>query len=228
MKILCLVVSPHPDDAELGIGGLIAKMTSRGQEVVLVDLTDGEPTPFGDKVKRKREADRAARALGIKRRINLGFTNRCLFDNPETRVALAEEIRVHRPQILLAPHPRDSHPDHCAAAEIAAAARFWAKLTRTDFRGEPFWPPLFLQYFCSHLKYLPPVSVLIDTGPQFPAKMKSMRCYRSQFIDNPANRFVFDFVRARDAYWGSLVNAAFAEALHCPEAIKVDLPSLLL
>ena len=228
MKVLCLVVSPHPDDAELGIGGLIAKMTSRGQEVVMVDLTDGEPTPYGDKVRRSREADRAARVLGVKNRINLGFANRCLEDNPESRRALAEEIRVHRPQILLAPHPLDAHPDHSAAAQIASAARFWAKLTKTDFKGSPFWAPLFIQYFCSHLSYQPPASLLVDTTACFPVKMKAMRSYRSQFVDNPANRFVFDYIRIRDAYWGSLIKTGFAEALHCPEAIKIDLPAALL
>ena len=42
-----LVIAPHPDDAELGMGGTIAKMIARGWKVGIVDLTDGEPTPFG-------------------------------------------------------------------------------------------------------------------------------------------------------------------------------------
>jgi len=42
-----LVVAPHPDDAELGMGGTIALMLQRGLAVGVLDLTDGEPTPLG-------------------------------------------------------------------------------------------------------------------------------------------------------------------------------------
>ncbi|MCR4413614.1 MAG: PIG-L family deacetylase, partial [Thermoguttaceae bacterium] len=42
-----LVVSPHPDDAELGMGGTILKLRSEGRSVGVLDLTNGEPTPFG-------------------------------------------------------------------------------------------------------------------------------------------------------------------------------------
>ena len=58
MKIL--VVGPHPDDQELGMGGTIARLADQGHDVVLVDMTNGEPTPFGDPVTRAAEADAPA------------------------------------------------------------------------------------------------------------------------------------------------------------------------
>ena len=40
-----LVIAPHPDDAELGMGGGILKMLAEGLKVGVLDLTSGEPTP---------------------------------------------------------------------------------------------------------------------------------------------------------------------------------------
>jgi len=50
-----LVIAPHPDDAELGMGGTIALMRTRGLAVGILDLTDGEPTPRGSAEIRARE-----------------------------------------------------------------------------------------------------------------------------------------------------------------------------
>ena len=47
MENIVMVVAPHPDDGEIAMGGTIAKMLQSGVSVVLLDLTDGEPTPFG-------------------------------------------------------------------------------------------------------------------------------------------------------------------------------------
>jgi LmbE family N-acetylglucosaminyl deacetylase len=55
-----MIVAAHPDDAELSMGGTIAKMIQAGWSVVLVDLTDGEPTPFGSKQLRQKETDACA------------------------------------------------------------------------------------------------------------------------------------------------------------------------
>ena len=75
-----LVITPHPDDAELGMGGTILALKEMGHRVVIVDLTSGEPTPFGDEQKRRRETQRATSLLGVETRMNLGLPNRYLFD----------------------------------------------------------------------------------------------------------------------------------------------------
>lgn len=223
-----LVVSPHPDDAELGLAGVILKAKARGQKVVLVDLTSGEPTPCGSEEKRKKETAAATELLKIDRRINLGLPNRYLFDGREARNLVAEEIRREQPDILLVPYPADAHPDHLAATRIAEAARFYAKFTKVDLKGERCYPPVLLYYICSHLRILPRISFLIDTTQFFEDKLKIIKCYRSQFIDNPANRFVFNYIRARDSYWGSLIGTQYAEAIYSKEAVKIsDLATLL-
>ena len=60
-----LVIAPHPDDAELGMGGTIALMRSQGLKVGILDLTDGEPTPLGTPEIRAAETLAATAALGL-------------------------------------------------------------------------------------------------------------------------------------------------------------------
>ena len=50
-----LVIAPHPDDAELGAGGAILLLKSQGARVGVLDLTDGEPTPYGSPEIRRQE-----------------------------------------------------------------------------------------------------------------------------------------------------------------------------
>src|SRR6476659_9871046 len=70
-----LVFGPHPDDQELGMGGTIAKLVRQGHKVHLVDMTNGEPTPFGSVETRARESAAAAKVLGVSRTL-LGLKNR--------------------------------------------------------------------------------------------------------------------------------------------------------
>ena len=55
-----LVIAPHPDDAELGMGGTIAVMLGQGLRVGILDLTNGEPTPLGSPAIRARPLQRSA------------------------------------------------------------------------------------------------------------------------------------------------------------------------
>ena len=68
-----LVIAPHPDDAELGMGGAIVKMQADGMRVGVLDLTDGEPTPHGSPEIRARETAAATQVLGLGWRENLGL-----------------------------------------------------------------------------------------------------------------------------------------------------------
>jgi LmbE family N-acetylglucosaminyl deacetylase len=61
-----LIIGPHPDDQELGMGGTIALLAKQGHRVHLVDMTNGEPTPLGSPEIRAREAAAAAQILGVR------------------------------------------------------------------------------------------------------------------------------------------------------------------
>src|SRR3989304_5312164 len=136
-----LAIGPHPDDVEIGMGGTILALLAQEHEVVLCDLTNGEPTPRGTPQRRAVEAAEAAHILGVGRRITLPLPNRMLADTVENRMLLAGVIREVRPDLLFLPYWIDAHPDHVAACVLAEAARFYAKLTKTEIPGEPFYPP---------------------------------------------------------------------------------------
>jgi N-acetylglucosamine malate deacetylase 1 len=206
-----LVIAPHPDDAELGMGGTIALLLARGLRVGVLDLTDGEPTPRGSVEIRARETALATAALGIPWRENLGLPNRRLRATLAARGLLAGAIRRTRPRWLFAPHWVDAHPDHVAATRLVEAARFWAKLTKCDLPGEPWHPQRIFHYGCVHLRTVSRPAFIVDISDHWEAKRRSLAAYASQFPADAPRPTVLERVATGDAWWGSLIGAAHGE-----------------
>ena len=99
-----LVVAPHPDDAELGMGGTIAKMVAEGWQVGILDLTSGEPTPHGSEALRRQETLKATETLGVAWRGNAGLPNRKLEPTLEARELIASYFRMLRNHAGSLPH----------------------------------------------------------------------------------------------------------------------------
>jgi bacillithiol biosynthesis deacetylase BshB1 len=211
-----VVVAPHPDDAELGMGGTIARLIAEGHDVLVVDLTSGEPTPQGTPERRIAEAAAADAILGCKR-INLGMPNRTLEHSVASRHALAGVLRRHRCEILFVPHPEDVHPDHLAATRIAEDARFDAKLTKCDLPGEPIYPRKLVYYYCTHLKAMPDPTFALDISAYRAAKRDAILAYRSQVVDHIPNRSLPEQIDARDRFVGDRIGVAAAEPFWCRE-----------
>jgi N-acetylglucosamine malate deacetylase 1 len=216
-----LVIAPHPDDAELCVGGTILMLKAHGLQVGVVDLTNGEPTPHGSPEIRQRETAAATQLLGIDWRGNLGLQNRLLQPTLQARGILAGVIRQLRPRFLMAPYWEDAHPDHVAASELADAARFWAKLTKTDLPGTPHYPQRILYFPAMHLKLHVKPSFVVDVTPYHEAKMEAVKCYHSQFIEGRPTTppTLLDDIRDRARYWGWAIGAGFGEPFICREEI---------
>jgi bacillithiol biosynthesis deacetylase BshB1 len=206
-----LVIAPHPDDAELGMGGTIALMLARGMRVRILDLTDGEPTPLGSVETRARETAAATAILGVPWRENLGLPNRRLRATLAARGQLAGVIRRTRPRWLFAPHWVDAHPDHLAATRLTVGARFWAKLTKCDLAGEPWHPQRIYHYACVHLKTVSRPAFVVDISATIETKRASLACYASQFLTGAARPTVLERVATADAWWGGLIGALHGE-----------------
>ena len=219
-----LVIAPHPDDAELGMGGAILKFKAEGQRVGVLDLTSGEPTPHGSPEIRAGETAAATEILGLDWRENLGLPNRSLDPTLEARAAIAGVIRQQRPRWLFAPYWEDAHPDHLAATELVDAARFWAKLTKTDMPGEPHHPERIYNYYCVHLKHAAQPAFVLDISNYWEQKLAAIRCYESQFITGrPTEPPIFlDQLRDEAAYWGSIIGAKYGEPFNCREPIGLS------
>ncbi len=180
-----LAFGAHPDDVEIAMGGTLLSLKAQGAKVVVCHLTDGEPTPYGNHNTRLKEAKAAARILRMDDYLILPLKNRELMDTLPARRKVAEVMRRYRPAIVFAPYWVDAHPDHWGASQLVQAARFWAKLVKTDMKGDPWYPPKFYYHLCSHLRPNVQPSFIVDTSAHHERKLAAVRCYESQFIKKP-------------------------------------------
>jgi bacillithiol biosynthesis deacetylase BshB1 len=217
--VIC--VGAHPDDVEIGMGAAVARMVRQGLDVVMVDLTDGEPTPHGTHDIRMAEAGCAARALGVSQRITLPLVNRELADTVEARRMLAEVVREHKPRLLFAPYPIDAHPDHVSASAIVEAARFYSKFVKTDMAGEPHFPARVYHYFAVHLRLVAKPAFVLDVTGDVEMKMAALACYRSQFAEHAVNTPILDWVRSQATSWGALIGTQAGEPFFSREEIGI-------
>jgi len=219
-----IAVGAHPDDVEIGCGGIMARLAEQGYSTAIVDLTDGEPTPGSPGPEaRLAEAARAAETLGASRRITLELPNRRLFDTFEARVELAKVFRRFRPRLVLGLGSKTplASPDHYQAVLITEAAVFYSKLTKWDAQFDqlpPYQVPAFLYYFLAH-RTLAPVQgdgLVVDIGDALEKKMAAIACYASQFP--PARAAVLDRIRTFSVQQGMAAGFAAGEVLGNPMA----------
>ncbi|MDB4732830.1 bacillithiol biosynthesis deacetylase BshB1 [Planctomicrobium sp.] len=219
-----LVVSPHPDDAEISVGGTIIKSLKQGKRVGVVELTDGEPTPLGTIERRQAETTAATDALGLTWRHQLDLPNRSLEHTLDARRKLASVFRLTRPKVILAPYWEDAHPDHVAASALIDAARFWSKLSRSDIPGEPFHPPQIYYFWSIHLRIHPKPAFVVDISKELDQKMEAVKCYQSQLIEgrSPEHPTLIDDIRDRARYWGWTIHSSYGEPFASREEIRIN------
>jgi len=200
------------------MGGTIARLAQQGHDVLLLDMTNGEPTPHGSVEQREKEWTAAAELLGVKRRL-LGLPNREVVHSVQARHMVAGVIREHQAEVVFCPYHEDAHPDHVATTRIVEDARFDAKLTKTDILGEPIYPRWLFQYYCTHLRHVAQPSFCIDITEQMDAKEQSILAYESQFVTPEKNRKVVRWIRQMNGYMGSRIGVEYAEPFFSREPV---------
>lgn len=153
-----MVVVAHPDDAEFGCSGTVARWCRSGVEVVYVLVTDGSKgsddknlTPTRLAEIRKQEQIAAGEVLGLKDVVFLGYPDGYLEPTLDVRKDISRQIRKFRPDVLVTTNPVRNlvgtgyigHPDHFAAGEAALSAVYPAArdhLTFPDLFDEGFEP----------------------------------------------------------------------------------------
>src|SRR4029077_2080952 len=104
----------------------------------------------------------------------------------DARRRVAETVRQLRPRYLFAPYWEDAHPDHVAASALIDAARFWSKLTKTDWLGQPHYPQRIFYYFSVHLRLHPRPSFVLDISPYLEREKEGSGCSRPPVRAAPA------------------------------------------
>jgi bacillithiol biosynthesis deacetylase BshB1 len=199
MKLDILVIAAHPDDAELGCSGTIAAHVAKGHKVGIVDLTQGEMGTRGTPEIRLREADDAAKILGLSARENLGFKDIYFKDDANHQHELIKIIRKYQPEIVLANAVTDRHPDHGKGSSLATHACFMSGLrkieTELDGQQQDAWRPNFVYHYIQN-NYIQP-DFIFDISEYWDTKVASIMAYRSQFYD-PNNDEPVSFISTPD------------------------------
>ncbi len=229
MPVDVLAFGPHPDDVEIAMGGTLLKLQAAGYRTGIVDLTSGEMGTRGTPELRAREAEEAAKRLGVSVRRNLDLGDGRLEPSSVAKRKVAEAIRELRPRIVFTNYPENNHPDHTAAGPLVAEAAYLAGLRKLEAKGEPHRPNRVLYYLVPH-KVAP--SFIVDVSAFHDKKMTAVSAHASQFFDpgsaDPAT-FVsqpgfLSRVDAIDRYYGALIDTDFGEAFYLREAMRVDDP----
>ena len=207
------------------MGGTIARLAAAGHQVTLVDMTTGEPTPFGSPDIRSQEAAAAAKILGVTR-LQLPLTNREVVNDLASRAIVAGAIRMLKPHVLFAPHPEDAHPDHVAACAVIEAARFAAKFTKCDLPGDPWYAPHLFHFYSIHLRSVPQPSIIADTTGFAQTKRRAVLAYASQFVANEKNRKVPEWLDAAGIYFGSRIGTESGEPFFSRECVAFDFAAM--
>ena len=228
-----LAVAAHRDDVEQTCGGTLLRMASRGLRTAILDLTQGEAGTRGTADERAREAEEAARILGVGWRQALTLPDGALENTLENRVAIVRVLRRLRPRVVILPYWQARHPDHAVTGTLGYDACFLAGLKRidtgapSDSRGpkettsaswggdgsssvgwdtgaEPHRP--FKIVYASLYADVRP-SFVIDITPFIEQRHQALMAYRSQYANQSAGSGLFvpeEEIRER----------TFAEARH--------------
>ncbi|GIP32421.1 bacillithiol biosynthesis deacetylase BshB1 [Paenibacillus sp. J2TS4] len=212
-----LVFGAHPDDAEIGMGGTIAKQVEAGHRVGICDLTFAEMSSNGTVEIRKKEAEEAAKVLGLSVRANLGLPDRGLQLVKEQLDEITLAIRRYRPRVVFCPYWEDRHPDHVKCSHMVQEAVFSAKLRNYLPETKPHQVEQLYFYFINDAYE---ADVMVDITAQFSKKKAALMAYRSQFesvdpsrgqVATPLNQGYLDNVEARDRLLGQKRLVPYAE-----------------
>lgn len=230
-RLLC--VQPHPDDNEIGMGGIIQYLIEKGVEVDYLTVTDGalgdNGIPYGDEslaVVRRREGEDSGRYLGVKNFHFLDYPDGTLSDVPPLAGRIGEIIRRGRYDAVAAPDPwneYEAHMDHVVTGRAAAQAAISVSLKEYP-RGtdtEPIGLNAVLFYFTQK------PNVKVDITQYFQKKMESVAIHKSQISDDMLSLYTGYFAMRGQRMSGDErimegVKALLPLHLHCiPEASDI-------
>jgi bacillithiol biosynthesis deacetylase BshB1 len=228
MPVDILAIAAHRDDVELTCAGTLLRAVDAGYRAGVLDLTAGETGTLGSADLRAREADAAARVLGLSERRNADLPDARLANDEASRRIVIEQIRSFQPRVVILPFPVGRHPDHRIASELGRDACYLSGLARYEASGTPHRPHKLLYALAYREDPLKPTFV-VDVSAQFERKMAAIRCYASQFEGAkaageifPTGQDLYSLVETQNAHYGSLIRCRYGEPFYTAETMAVD------
>jgi LmbE family N-acetylglucosaminyl deacetylase len=223
MKIL--LMTAHPDDADIMAGGTIARWTDEGHDVHSVIFTHGEkghddPTMTAEMVARIREAEQRAAAaiLGVARVTFLDFIDGELgWTGQRLAEVTTRIVRDERPDAVLTHDPYAGapeyrvpqlHPDHRAVGSAVVDACYFrapGPLYYPEHRNSGLGPHRVRELFLIMTEH---ADHGVDVAATFERKVRAVRAHESQFGQHPD---VERFLRSLATRAGTGFDLQFAE-----------------
>ena len=188
-----MVVVPHPDDAEIGAGGSIARWAREGKEVIYVVCTNGDkgsndPNMKPEELAKIREEEQlaAANMLGVGEVVFLRHPDQSLEDTPKFRKEIVRLIRLYKPEIVATTDPYRRyiwHRDHRITGQVTLDAIFpYARdhLAYPDLLEAGLQPHKVSEVWLWATEDTNYWSDITDT---FEIKLAALRCHKSQVGD---------------------------------------------
>jgi len=239
MKLNILAFAAHPDDIELSCAGTLAKHAEMGENVGIIDLTEGEMGTRGTPKMRLEEASKSAEVLGLRIRENLGFADAFFKNDLAHQTEIVKKIRQYKPDTVLANAISDRHPDHARASNLISESVFLAGLKKfetVDDNGnaQEAYRPSKVYHYIQSLPITP--DFVVDVSQQWEKKMKAIRAFESQFYKPGSNepdtyisspRFM-KMIEARAMEFGQIIGVDYAEGFTVERYLGVkDLNGLI-
>ena len=179
----------HPDDCDLGAGGIAAKYAQLGNKVKFVSLTNGDAghqSQHGEELAKRRraEAQEAGRRIGIEYEV-LDNHDGKLFPTLGVREQVIREIRQWKADIVIAPRPNDYHPDHRYTGIVVQDASYMVTVPDIvpdvpALRKNPVFL-FFSDHFTRPQAFRPDIVVSIDDV--YEQKLDMLDAHVSQFYE---------------------------------------------
>jgi bacillithiol biosynthesis deacetylase BshB1 len=237
MNLDVLIFTAHPDDAELSMGGTIAKFTNNNFKVGVIDFTKGELGTRGSAEIRQKEAFQSAIILKLAVRENLHIPDGNIQPTKENLLQVIFQIRKYKPKIIFAPYFNDRHPDHYHVSSIVKEAHFYSGLEKIKTfdkeKQQQAYRAKRIFYFMQTYTFEP--SFIVDISDYFDIKMKAIKSFETQF-HNPKSiepeTFIsqpgfIKFIESRAQFYGFKIGKDFGEPFYSEEEIELDISSLL-
>ncbi|MDB9723826.1 bacillithiol biosynthesis deacetylase BshB1 [Polaribacter sp.] len=232
MKLDILVFGAHPDDAELGCGGTIAKEISLGKKVGIIDLTRGELGTRGSGELRIIEARNAAKILGVTVRENLGFSDGFFTNDKKHQLEVVKMIRKYQPDTVLCNAVEDRHIDHGKGSQLVSDACFLSGLlkimTTLEDEKQQKWRPKQVYHYIQWKNSTP--HFVVDVTGFIPLKTAAVLAYSSQFYDPKSTepetpistKNFIDSINYRAKDLGRLIGVEHAEGFTSERYVAVE------
>ena len=224
-----MVITPHADDAEGGVGGTVARWTREGKSVVYVVCTNGDKGTSNPEIRpaelaeiREKEQLAAAEILGVREVIFLRYPDQGLEDTPEFRKDLVRQIRKYRPDLVVTVDPYRRymwHRDHRITGQVVLDAIFpyardlYAYPDLIEEGLEPFKVKEILLWASEEPNYH------LDITDTFDIKVAALRCHKSQVGSAPLEEME-KRVKERSRMNAEGQNFELAEAFHRVELFR--------